>query len=115
MPRPASTAMIRAEARQEAAEEPTAGYGPSAPPREGVHGALEGLRFVRSEPIVLAKHVGQVVVVMEAERTSRTALEEAIGLIGTDCIAGVVLNKAPRIIGHEGFGQGYNYGYYYGS
>jgi len=41
------------EAAQEAAEEPTAGYGPSAPPREGLEGALEGLRFVRSEPIVL--------------------------------------------------------------
>jgi MFS family permease len=46
-------ARSRAEVVQEAAEEPAAGYGPSAPPREGLQGALEGFRFVRSEPIVL--------------------------------------------------------------
>jgi MFS family permease len=46
-------AVLRAEAAQEAAEETTAGYAPSAPPREGVRGALEGLRFVKSEPILL--------------------------------------------------------------
>ena len=50
---PRSDALIEAEAFQEAAEEPSAGYSPAAPPREGLHGALEGLRFVRSEPIVL--------------------------------------------------------------
>jgi len=71
--------------------------------------------LARSEPSVLAKHVGQVVLVVEAERTSRTAIEEALTLIGRDRIGGVVLNKAPHIIGHEGFGQGYSYGYYYGS
>jgi MFS family permease len=46
-------ALLQVGAAQEAAEEPAAGYGPSAPPREGLRGALEGLRFVRSEPIVL--------------------------------------------------------------
>jgi MFS family permease len=46
-------ARTRAEVAQEAAEEPAAGYGPAAPPREGLQGALEGFRFVRSEPIVL--------------------------------------------------------------
>ena len=68
--------------------------------------------LARSEPSVLAKHVGQVVLVVEAERTSRTAIEEALTLIGRDRIGGVVLNKAPHIIGQEGFGQGYSYGYY---
>jgi len=66
----------------------------------------------RTEPSVLAKLVGQVVLVVEAERTTRTAIEEALTLIGRDRIGGVVLNKAPRMIGHEGFGQGYGYGYY---
>jgi protein-tyrosine kinase len=65
--------------------------------------------LARSEPIVLARHVGQVVFVVEAERTSRTAMDEAIGLIGRDKIAGVVLNKAPYVIGQEGFGRGYGY------
>jgi protein-tyrosine kinase len=67
--------------------------------------------LARSEPIVLAKHVGQVVLVVEAERTSRNAVDEALALIGPDRIGGVILNKAPRLIGHEGFGQSY-YGYY---
>jgi len=48
-----SAAEVAAEAAAEAAEEPVARYGPAAPPQEGLHGALEGLRFVRSEPIVL--------------------------------------------------------------
>src|SRR5262249_23454599 len=34
--------------------------------------------LARTEPIVLAKHVGQVVLVVEAERTSRTAVDEAL-------------------------------------
>jgi exopolysaccharide/PEP-CTERM locus tyrosine autokinase len=67
--------------------------------------------LARSEPIVLAKHVGQVVLVVEAERTSRTAIDSALALLGPDRVGGVVLNKAPHVIGNEGFGQGY-YGYY---
>ena len=67
--------------------------------------------LARSEPIVLAKHVGQVVLVVEAEHTSRTAIDEALALLGPDRVGGVILNKAPRVIGNEGFGQGY-YGYY---
>jgi MFS family permease len=43
----------RAAAVQEAAEEPAGGYAPAAPSEEGVRGALEGLRFVRREPILL--------------------------------------------------------------
>lgn len=62
--------------------------------------------LARSEPIILSKHVGQVVIVMEAERTSRTALDETIELIGSDRIAGVVLNKAPAV-GREQFGSYY--------
>ena len=61
--------------------------------------------LARSEPIVLAKHVGQVVVVMEAERTSRAALEEAIGLLGVEHV-GVVLNKAPPVT-RDQFGSHY--------
>jgi protein-tyrosine kinase len=67
--------------------------------------------LARTEPIILAKHVGQVVLVVEAERTSRTAVDEALTLLGPDRVAGVVLNKAPHVIGQEGFGKGY-YGYY---
>ncbi len=64
--------------------------------------------LARSEPIVLARHVGQVVFVVEAERTSRAALEEAIGLVGTERVGGIVLNKAPKLPISEGFGRHYN-------
>jgi len=66
--------------------------------------------LARSEPIVLAKHVGQIVFVVEAERTSRTALDEALRLIGHERVAGIVLNKAPAISMQDRFGH--HYGYY---
>jgi receptor protein-tyrosine kinase len=65
--------------------------------------------LARSEPIVLAQHVGQVVLVVEAERTSRTAVSEALSLIGPNRLGGVVLNKTPPMPLHEGFGQHYAY------
>lgn len=68
--------------------------------------------LARSEPLVLAKHVGQVVFVVEAERTSRTAIDEAIGLIGPERVGGIVLNKAPLVAVQDRFGE--HYGYYYG-
>jgi protein-tyrosine kinase len=66
--------------------------------------------LARSEPIVLARHVGQVVLVVEAERTPRAVIEEAIGMIGSERISGVVLNKAPAIV-QDQFGS--YYGAYY--
>lgn len=66
--------------------------------------------LARSEPLVLAKHVGQVVFVVEAERTSRAAIDEALGLIGPDRVGGIVLNKAPSVAAQDRFGQ--HYGYY---
>jgi len=63
--------------------------------------------LARSEAMVLAQHVGQVVFVVEAERTSRTAVNEALGMIGAK-LGGVVLNKTPQIPLQEGFGY-YDY------
>lgn len=60
--------------------------------------------LARSEAMVLAQHVGQVVFVVEAERTSRTAMSEALGMIGASKLGGVVLNKTPQIPLQEGFG-----------
>jgi len=60
--------------------------------------------LARSEAMVLAQHVGQVVFVVEAERTSRTAVSEALGMIGNTKLGGVVLNKTPQIPLQEGFG-----------
>ncbi len=63
--------------------------------------------LARSEAMVLAQHVGQVVFVVEAERTSRTAVNEALGMIGQK-LGGIVLNKTPQIPLQEGFGY-YDY------
>ncbi len=65
--------------------------------------------LARSEPLVLAKHVGQIVFVVEAERTSRTAIDEAIALLRPERIGGIVLNKAPSLPTSEGFGQHYRH------
>jgi protein-tyrosine kinase len=64
--------------------------------------------LARSEAMVLAQHVGQVVFVVEAERTSRTAVSEALTMIGSAKLGGVVLNKTPQIPLQEGFGY-YDY------
>jgi receptor protein-tyrosine kinase len=64
--------------------------------------------LARSEAMVLAQHVGQLVFVVEAERTSRTAVSEALNMIGPAKLGGVVLNKTPQIPLQEGFGY-YDY------
>ena len=69
--------------------------------------------LARSEPLVLAQHAGQIILVVEAERTSRTAILEAVNLLGQNRIAGVILNKAPTVAVVDQFGERYSrYGYY---
>lgn len=69
--------------------------------------------LARSEPSVLATHMGQVVLVIEAENTSESAVREAVGLLGGHKNVGLVLNKVQSLYGGERFGQYYNkyYGY----
>lgn len=66
-----------------------------------------------SEAAVLARHMGQVVMVVEADKTPRAAVKEAIGLIEDACdIIGMVLNKtnvSQGAAGYYGYG-GYGYG-----
>lgn len=51
---PQTRTAILADAAQEAAVEPSAGYAVTATPaRGGLHGAMEGLRFVRDHPVLL--------------------------------------------------------------
>ena len=65
--------------------------------------------LARSEPTVLARHVGQILLVVEAERTSRTSINDALQLLDKNLVR-IILNKAPALLMREGFGQ---YGYYY--
>lgn len=62
--------------------------------------------LVTSEASVLATHMGQIVLVVEAEKTPREKINEALGLIDSCEVVGLLLNKGSRA--HDG-------DYYYGS
>jgi protein-tyrosine kinase len=68
--------------------------------------------LARTEPTVLARHVGQIVFVVEAEKTSRSSISDALRLIDVNKSVRIVLNKVPSVLTRDGFGQYYNYGYY---
>ena len=62
--------------------------------------------LVASEAGVLASRMGQIVMVVEAGKTSEAALKDALGRIESSNVAGLLLNKG------EGPGLGYSYGGY---
>lgn len=65
-----------------------------------------------SEASVLASHMGQIVMVVEADRTPQSALREALELIGDSGAAiSLLLNKTT---GPQSAGGYYGYGYGYG-
>lgn len=67
--------------------------------------------LVTSQACVLSQQMGQILIVVEAGRTSQSAVKEALGMLDTDKVIGMVLNKKPRPI----FGQDYRpYGYGWG-
>ena len=59
-----------------------------------------------SEASVLASQMGQIVIVVEAGKTSEATLKAALGRIESSNVAGLLLNKG------EGPGRGYDYGDY---
>ena len=63
-----------------------------------------------SEPSVLAMHVGQLLFVVEAEKTSQKAIESSLALLGGCQNINLVLNKAKMEGGGDRFGA---YSYYY--
>lgn len=60
-----------------------------------------------SEPATLAMHVGQIVFVVEAAKTSQMAVKESLSLISICPDIGFVLNKAPFQFGMTRFGSYY--------
>ena len=60
-----------------------------------------------SEPSALARHVDQTVLVVEADKTSRAAINEALNLVGICPHIGLVLNKARFRFGAVRFGAYY--------
>lgn len=69
--------------------------------------------LVTNEAKVLASRVGQIVVVVEAERTARAAVAQAFATLEQCPVVMSVLNKAsPRASAvATGYGYGYGYGY----
>jgi exopolysaccharide/PEP-CTERM locus tyrosine autokinase len=59
-----------------------------------------------SEAGVLASQMGQIIIVVEAGKTTEAALKDALGRIGTSNVTGLLLNKG------EGAGLSYFYGGY---
>jgi len=66
--------------------------------------------LVTTEARVLASYMGQIVMVVEAGRTNREAVTQALSTIESNEIVGLVLNKANNIE-TNGYYQGYGYGY----
>jgi exopolysaccharide/PEP-CTERM locus tyrosine autokinase len=70
--------------------------------------------LVTTESRVLATYMGQIVLVVEAGRTPKAAVAEAISTIeGASEVVGVVLNKSSgnNTGGYGYYGYGYGYGY----
>jgi len=59
-----------------------------------------------SESRVLASIVGQIVMVVEQDKTSQSAVKDGLEAIGTDKVSGLILNKA------RSDDSGYYYSYY---
>lgn len=69
--------------------------------------------LVTTEARVLASHMGQIVMVVEAERTPRGAVKDALATIESSEVVGLVLNKS-RGNDSGGYFNYYGYGYGYG-
>jgi len=71
--------------------------------------------LVTTEARELAAHMGQVVVVVEAQRTKRAAVKEALAAIESCPVKMMILNKNRSAAGGGGYGYGYGYGYGHGN
>jgi receptor protein-tyrosine kinase len=67
--------------------------------------------LMSSVPSVLALHVGQILFVVEAERTVQQSIDTSLGLISTCKNVSLLLNKAPPGGNSDRFGAYYGYGY----
>ena len=67
--------------------------------------------LVTTEARVLATHMGQIVVVVEAERTTQGSVRQALATIDACPIKLMVLNKSRRAGAGSYYGYGYGYGY----
>ncbi len=66
--------------------------------------------LLTTEARVLATHMGQVIMVVNAEITAQAAVKQAIGTIDSCPIKMMMLNQV-RTSNTDGYGYGYGYGY----
>ena len=66
-----------------------------------------------SESAALASRMGQILVVVEAGKTSESELKDALHRIEARNVVGLLLNKG-QTLGGGSYGGGYGYGYGYG-
>jgi len=62
------------------------------------------------ESAVLAEQMGQIVMVVEANKTPQSAVMESVNLLNKDKAIGLVLNKTSKGIGYPQYGSYYSYG-----
>jgi len=70
--------------------------------------------LVTTEARVLAAHMGQVVVVVQADRTPQSAIKDALSALDQCPTKLMLLNKARRKL-EDSYSYGYGFGYNYGS
>jgi receptor protein-tyrosine kinase len=66
--------------------------------------------LITTEARVLAAHMGQIVMVVEAERTPQEALKEALSQIESCDVVGLLLNKGNGLPGTDYYGSYGSYG-----
>lgn len=69
--------------------------------------------LLTTESRVLASHMGQIVVVVRAESTAQSAVQQALATIEACPLKMMLLNQAAENA-HGSYGSGYGYGYGYG-
>lgn len=69
--------------------------------------------LLTTESRVLATHMGQIVMVVQAEKTLRSDVQDALATIEACPVKMMVLNQA-RTTSAGGYGYGYGYGFGYG-
>ncbi|NBC48500.1 MAG: AAA family ATPase [Gammaproteobacteria bacterium] len=71
--------------------------------------------LVTSESVILSNLVGQIVFVVEAQKSLQHTVKDALGLLDSSKPVGIVLNKTRHLAGGSYYGYGgYGYGYVYG-
>lgn len=69
--------------------------------------------LLTTESRVLATHMGQIVMVVQAEKTLQSQVKHALSTIDSCPVKLMVLNQA-RTLNQDAYGYGYGYGYSYG-